>query len=102
MIVLHKKMHMCIYIQAMERLLIEQFIQDENIENYKPEAILSLINSFTRENFQLALKDNSTLNLIKKYKSLEINSIRVIWEKLANTGVRFYETVISPSCLCLQ
>ena len=49
------------------RLLIEKFIQDENIENYKPEAILSLINSFTRENLQLALKDKSTLDLIKKY-----------------------------------
>ena len=37
------------YIQAMESLLIEQFIQDENIENYKPEAIHSLINSFTHK-----------------------------------------------------
>ena len=62
----------------MERLLIEQFIQDENIENYKPEAILSLINSFTRENLQLALKDKSTLDLIKKYKSMKIKFIRVI------------------------
>ena len=52
----------------MERLLIEQFIQDENIENYKPEAIHSLINSFTLENLQLVLKDKSTLDLIKKYK----------------------------------
>ena len=52
----------------MERLLIELFIQDENIENYKPKAILSLINSFIRKNLQLALKDMSTLDLIKKYK----------------------------------
>ena len=52
----------------MERLLIELFIQDENIENYKPKAILSLINSFIRKNLQLALKDMSTLDLIKNYK----------------------------------
>ena len=37
---------------------IEQFIQEENIENYKPEVILSLIDSFTRENLQLALKQH--------------------------------------------
>ena len=55
----------------MERLLIEPFIQDENIENYKPEAILSLIIFFTRENLQLALKDKSTLGLIKKYRMYE-------------------------------
>ena len=55
----------------MERLLIELFIQDENIENYKPKAILSPINSFTWENLQLALKDKSTLDLIKNYKKYE-------------------------------
>ena len=55
----------------MERLLIEPFIQDENIENYKPEAILSLIIFFTRENLQLALKDKSTLDLIKKFKKYQ-------------------------------
>ena len=42
----------------MEMLFIEQFIQDENFENYKPEVISSLIDSFTRENLQLALKQH--------------------------------------------
>ena len=53
----------------MERLLIEPFIQDENIENYKPETILSLINSL--ENLQLAPKDKSALDLIKKFKKYQ-------------------------------
>ena len=59
------------YIPAMEILFIEQFIQDENFENYKPEVISSLIDSFTREDLQLVLKDKSILNLIKMYKKYE-------------------------------
>ena len=55
----------------MGRFLIEQFIQDKNIENCRPEALLSLIHSCIREELKVALNDRSTLDLLKKYKEYE-------------------------------
>ena len=57
--------------EAMQGLLMEQFIQDENIENCRPEALFSLIHSCTREKLKVALNDRSTLDLLKKYKEYE-------------------------------
>ena len=57
--------------EAMERLMMEQFIQEENVQMNNPVAILNLVKSSNRENLNLALKDPSTNELIRKYREYE-------------------------------
>ena len=58
--------------EAMERLLMEQFLEEnEDILINDPVAILNLLKSCDRNNLDTALKDNSTLNIINKYKKFQ-------------------------------
>jgi hypothetical protein len=57
--------------EAMERLLMERFIDEENIQIVDPEAILNLMKSCDRQHLDLALIDPSTQNIIQKYQAFE-------------------------------
>ncbi|XP_069107841.1 uncharacterized protein [Argopecten irradians] len=51
--------------ESLERLLLERFIQEEEIQ-LTPEALLNLISSCDQENLDLALRDESTHNVISR------------------------------------
>lgn len=57
--------------EAMERLLIERFCEEENIPISEPVVLLNLVKSCSRENLDAALKDPSVLNLIGRYQLYE-------------------------------
>lgn len=57
--------------EAMERLLMDQFFKEENMSINKPEVILNLITSCSREYLNEALKEESVINIIDKYKSYQ-------------------------------
>ena len=48
----------------MQRLLIENFWEEQNIPISEPAVFLNLVMSCNRENLDTALKDHSVLNLI--------------------------------------
>lgn len=50
---------------------MERFIEEENVEVTNPKALFNLIQTCSRENLELALKDNSTLALVNKYVAYE-------------------------------
>ena len=57
--------------EGMERLLIEQFVEEEDIPLTIRAALLNMIQSCKRSHLDEALKDPSTLNLIEKYRVYE-------------------------------
>lgn len=57
--------------EAMERLLMDQFVKDQGIQTNSAVAILHLVNSCNRENLDIAMNDPSTMELIKKYRAYE-------------------------------
>ena len=57
--------------EAMERLLIESFCEEENIPISEPAVLLNLVKSCSRENLDAALKDPSVLNLMGRYQLYE-------------------------------
>ena len=59
--------------EAMERLLLQRFIEEENVEITNPKALFDLVQTCSREN--LAQKDPSTLDILKKYEAYE-NKVR--------------------------
>ena len=61
--------------EAMERLLLQRFMEEENVEITNPKALFDLVQTCSRENLDLALKDPSTLDILKKYEAYE-NKVR--------------------------
>ncbi|KAK0148594.1 hypothetical protein N1851_011079 [Merluccius polli] len=61
--------------EAMERLLLQRFIEEENVEITNPKALFDLVQTCSRENLDLAQKDPSTLDILKKYEAYE-NKVR--------------------------
>ena len=57
--------------EAMERLLIERFIEEENVEVTNPKALLSLIQTCSRETLNITLQDPPTRTIIEKYVAYE-------------------------------
>jgi hypothetical protein len=57
--------------EAMERLLIERFIEDEKLEVTNPVALLNLVQTCSREILDHALQDQSTLTMVGKYTTYE-------------------------------
>ena len=57
--------------EAMERLLIESFCEEENIPISEPAVLLNLVKSCSRENLDAALKNPSVLNLMGRYQLYE-------------------------------
>ena len=45
--------------KAMERLPIERFVEDENVDIINSTAILNLVQSCNRENLQLTLQEKN-------------------------------------------
>lgn len=57
--------------EAMERLLIERFIEEEKVEVTHPEALLNLVQTCSRDTLDLALQDPFTLTILEKYVAYE-------------------------------
>ncbi|CAH1773854.1 unnamed protein product [Owenia fusiformis] len=57
--------------EAMERLLIERFSEDESVDVINPMALFELVQTCSREHLDFALKDPSTLTILEKYVSYE-------------------------------
>ena len=57
--------------EAMERLLVERFIEEEKVEVTKTKALFNLIQTCSRESLELPLKDLSTLAILNKYLAYE-------------------------------
>jgi hypothetical protein len=55
----------------MERLLMEQFVEEENVVIADPAALLKMTQSCDREHLDEALNDPSTLTLIDRYRAYE-------------------------------
>ena len=52
--------------EAMERLLIERFVEEQNVEVSNPVALFNLVQTYSRDNFDLAIKDSSTLVILQE------------------------------------
>ena len=52
--------------EAMERLLLDRFLEEEEVESPDPVALLNLARSCDRQNLNLALQDPSTLATLNK------------------------------------
>ena len=57
--------------EAIERLLMERFTEEENIPIDDPTALLNMTQSCNQEHLNKALEDPSTLTLIQKYRDYE-------------------------------
>lgn len=57
--------------EAMERLLMEHFIEEENVPIADPAALLNLIQSCDRKHLEEAIDDPSILTLIERYCNYE-------------------------------
>ena len=57
--------------EAMERLLIERFVEEQNVEVSNPVALVNLVQTCSRDNLDLAMKDPSTLVILQKYMTHE-------------------------------
>lgn len=75
--------------EAMERLLIERFIDEENISISDPTAFLNMVRSCNREHLKEALSDSSTLTLIDKYCTYEDKVLKGHLGKTASFWMSF-------------
>lgn len=57
--------------EAMERLLIEKFTEDESVEVTNPTTLLSLVQNCNRQTLNVALQDPSVIELLDKYTAYE-------------------------------
>ena len=57
--------------EAMERLLIERFIEDEDIELANPVSLFNLVQTCSRETLNIALQDPCTTTILEKYVAYE-------------------------------
>lgn len=61
--------------EAMERLLLQRFIEEDIAEITNPKALFDLVQTCSHEYLDLALKDPSTLDILKNYEAYE-NKVR--------------------------
>ena len=57
--------------EAMERLLMEHFVEAENVLIADPAALLNLTQSCDRKHLEESLNDPSTLTLMERYRTYE-------------------------------
>ena len=57
--------------EALERLLLEKFVEEEEVEIINPEAMINLVERCDRENLNAVIDDPSTLELLDKYIAYE-------------------------------
>ena len=57
--------------EAMQRLLIERFIEEEGVEITNPATLLSLVQTCNRETLEDTLQDPSTFTILEKYVTFE-------------------------------
>ena len=55
--------------EAMERLLLERFCEEENLTIADQEVLLSLVNSCNCKQLEAALNDESATSMVEKYES---------------------------------
>ena len=73
-------------------------MKEENVEITNPTALFDLVQACSRENLDLALKDPSTLDILKKYEAYE-NKVRA--GHLGKTAT-FWLSVIDHTRLILM
>ena len=83
--------------EAMERLLIEQFLEDEHVESISSSSMLSLVHECSRETLNIALQDRDTCAILAKYTAYE-DKVRV--SHLGKTAA-FWITIIDHARLVL-
>lgn len=84
--------------EAMQRLLFEQFAEEENVQVSDPMALLNLVQKCNRENLDITLQDPSTLIILERYASYEA---RVRKGHLGKTAT-FWLSVIEHTRLILM
>ena len=57
--------------EAMERLLLDRFLEEEDVESPDPVALLNLAQSCDRQNLNLALQDPSTLVTLNQFDAFQ-------------------------------
>lgn len=77
--------------EAMERLLMEQFFEEENTPVANPNVLLNIVKSCNREQLDEALKDPSTLNVITKYQAYQKKVLQGHLGKTAAFWMSFIE-----------
>ena len=53
--------------EALERLLIKRFIEEENVEVTNPKALFNLVQTCSRETPNITLQDHPTFTVMDKY-----------------------------------
>ena len=57
--------------EAMERLLLERFVEDECVESMNPSELLNITQTCTADQLDKTLKDSSTLRVLDEYHEFE-------------------------------
>ncbi|EDO34946.1 predicted protein [Nematostella vectensis] len=57
--------------EAMERLMFEKFIEDEEVDVTNPVILLNLVQECNHENLDHALQDPSTVTILEKYEAFQ-------------------------------
>ena len=83
--------------EAFERLLMEQFIEEENAAIADPEALLNVPKSCNRDHLNTALNDPSTVTLIEKYHAYEDKVLKGHLGKQQPSGCPLLTTAIWSS-----
>ena len=73
----------------MERLLLEQFLKEENVPFEDSEVILKIVQSCTWENLLEALEDPAIVNFMVQYQDFEINVLEGQLGKTATFWISF-------------
>ena len=68
--------------EALQRLLMEKFIEEVNAEEQNPESLINLVQNCSREKLDLVIKDDLANALLQKYMDFEKRLGKVILERL--------------------
>ncbi|CAL8359722.1 unnamed protein product [Gadus morhua 'NCC'] len=72
------------------RCLVLSISQEENVEITNPTALFDLVQACSRENLDLALKDPSTLDILKKYEAYENKQ----WCRTTSIRAQYFEKML--------
>ena len=84
--------------EAMERLLIERFVEEQNLEVGNPVALFNLVQTCSRDNLYIAMKAPSTLVVLQKYMTYE----EQVRNDHLNKTITFWLSVIDHTRLILM
>ena len=58
--------------EAVQRLLIEKFVEEEHVEVSNPVTLVNLVQNCIRDNLNVAIQDPSTQIMMEKYINYEV------------------------------